>query len=101
MAAGPDGCVAGGGSGALEVFRPRVRFGRGPVDDHGGDRGVGAGAGVDDCAVRTLLLTRRRLLCRQSTVRDAVPVRRTRGTEVGRGGPGPSKTAARERGLGP
>ena len=44
------GDFAAGGSVAVEVRRPRVRLGRGALDDHGGDRRGGAGAGAHDCA---------------------------------------------------
>ena len=40
------GDFAAGGSVAVEVRRPRVRLGRGALDDHGGDRRGGAGAGA-------------------------------------------------------
>ena len=79
VAAGPDGHRAAGGSVAVEVRRPRVRLRRGALDDHGGDRRGGAGAGADGRAVRALQLARRSGLPEPAALGDALPVRRTHG----------------------
>ncbi len=71
------------GSGAGELRRPRVRFGRRTLDDQSGDRRGGAGARADDCAVRAIRLARRGRLCRQAAVGHAVRVRRPRGKTSG------------------
>ncbi len=63
---------------AREVRRPRVGFGRGPLDDQGRDRRGGAGAGAHHRAVRALQLARRGGLPEQAAVGDALRVRRAR-----------------------
>ena len=77
VAAGPHGHRAAGGSVAVEVRRPRVRLRRGTLDDHGGDRRGGAGAGADGRAVRAFQLARRSGLPEPAALGDALSVRRT------------------------
>ena len=77
VAAGPHGHRAAGGSVAVEVRRPRVRLRRGALDDHGGDRRGGAGAGAHGRAVRAFQLARRSGLPEPAALGDALPVRRT------------------------
>ena len=79
VAAGPHGHLAAGGSVAVEVRRPRVRLRRGALDDHGGDRRGGAGAGAHGRAVRAFQLARRSGLPEPAALGDALSVRRTRG----------------------
>ena len=61
---------------AGELRRPRLRLGRGPLDDQGGDRRGRAGAGAHRGALRALQLARRGRLRRQAAVGDALRVRR-------------------------
>ena len=56
--------------------RPRLRFGRGPLDDRGGDRRRRADACPQRRAVRPLQLARRRRLRQPGAVGDAPCVRR-------------------------
>ncbi len=76
VAAGPDGGRAARRSGAEEICRARVGFGRGPMDDRRGDRRRRPRARADRRALRTLRLARRGRLCRQAAVRDALRIRR-------------------------
>ena len=70
--------VAAGGSVAVEVRRPRVRLRRGALDDHGGDRRGGSGAGAHGRALRAFQLARRSGLPEPAALGDALSVRRTR-----------------------
>ena len=54
-------------------------FGRGPLDDQGGDRRGGAGAGAHHGAVRALQFARRSGLPEQAALGDALRVRRASG----------------------
>ena len=79
VAAGSHGHRAARGSVAGEVRRPRVRLRRGALDDHGGDRRGGAGAGADGRALRAFQLARRSGLPEPAALGDALSVRRTHG----------------------
>src|SRR5262249_29145793 len=65
----------------LRVRRTRLGLGRGSLDDQGRDRRGGAGAGVDDSALRAVQLARRGRVCRQGSLRHAVRFRRPSGGE--------------------
>ena len=82
VAARPDRRSTAGRSGAGEIRGPRLRFGRGAVDDQGGHRRSGAGARADHGLVRAVRLARRGRLCRQAVVRHALWVRRPQGKAV-------------------
>ena len=67
-----------------EFLRPRLRFGRGALDDQGRDRRGRADAGADHGALRALQLARRGGVPGQAPVGDALRVRRARGEAGGR-----------------
>ena len=60
VAARPDRAGAARERRSLQVRRPRLRFGRGALDDYGGHRRRRAGAGAQLRALRPLQLARRR-----------------------------------------
>ena len=62
---------------AVRVLRPRLRLGRGTLDDQGGDRRGRAGPRAHHGPLRALHLARRGRLRRQAALGDALPVRRT------------------------
>ena len=62
-----------------KLLRSRLRFRRRPVDDHGGDRRRGAGAGAEHGPLRAVLFARRSGLPEQAPLGDALPVRRASG----------------------
>ena len=68
--------IAGKGSRADRIQRPRFRFRRRSLDDQGRDRRSGAGAGAFDRALPAIQLARRSRLPGQAAVGDAVPIRR-------------------------
>ena len=57
---------------ARKVRRTRLRFGRGALDDQGGDRRSGARAGADRGALRALQFARRGRIREQAAVGDAL-----------------------------
>ena len=63
-------------SGACAIRRPRLGFGRRPLDAEGGDRHRRAGAGARLGAVRPVQLARRIRIRRQAAVGDALCLRR-------------------------
>ena len=69
---------------AERVRRPRIGFGRGPLDRGGGDRRERPGQRAQRVAVQPLQLARRGRLRRQAPVGDAQAVRRSRREGVGR-----------------
>ena len=72
VAARPDGDGPAQGPRAVGLRGPRLRLGRGALDDQGGDRRGGAGAGAHHGALRALQLARRGRLRGQAALGDAL-----------------------------
>ncbi|KAK0329590.1 hypothetical protein LTR94_036173, partial [Friedmanniomyces endolithicus] len=76
LAARPQRAGAGKGRASRRVQRQCRRFGRGPVDDRGGDGGGGAGQRADHRIVRALSQPRRAYVRGTGAVGDALRLRR-------------------------
>ena len=79
----------------VQIRRPGLRFGRGPLDDQGGHRRGRAGAGAHHGALRALRLARRGRFRGQTALGHALRVRRTPGKAAGERRPDSSRRNAR------
>src|SRR5206468_5383232 len=96
LAPGPGRDRAAGAAGSEDLLRPRLRFGRGAVDDQRGHRRGRAGAGAQHGALPAVRLARRRGLREQAALRHAVSVRRPRRAAGRRLSPLPAPSPASE-----